>query len=166
MLILFSSESLNLQQNHLGPNLINHIRLQLNHSLSRLRQENTSLLGGPVFRDSPPPLNLPLLPKSSESHPFPLSAVPLQYIPVGRRLTYFVEHWGEITQYEWVLSIVQKVLRLPSRTPSPLSRVLIVLSQSFSSLRRRSNETSPKLNIGKDNQTGNSRFLFQVIRRT
>ena len=55
-----------------------------------------------------PPLNLPCLPQSSESQPFPLPILPCPDIPVGGRLALFVEQWGELTQNKWVLSIIRK----------------------------------------------------------
>ena len=118
MLLQVPSESLNLQRNTLGPKLFNHTSLEISHSFSLLMREKTSLLGGPVLCDSFPPLNLTILPQSSESHPFKLQAFPIQDIPVGGRLAHILEHWGEINQKEWVLSIIQKVLRIQFCTPS------------------------------------------------
>ena len=129
------SESLNLQLNPFL--LINHASLEINHCLLLLIREKTSLLGGPVMHDTFPHLNLIILPQSSESHPFPIHAFPVQGIPVGGRLAHILEHWVVINQKEWVLYIIQKVLRIPFGTPFPLLTVPIILSQSSISLNRR-----------------------------
>ena len=72
-----------------------------------------------------PPLNKPHPPQSSESQPFPPPD-----IPVGGRLAHFVEQWGELINSKWVLSVIRDSFWIPFRSTSPLSSVLISLSQS------------------------------------
>ena len=67
--------------------------------LSPLRPvQGRTFLRGVVTQSSSPPLNMPRLPQSSESQPFPLPILQCPDIPVGRRLAHFVEQWGEITK--------------------------------------------------------------------
>ena len=81
---------------------------------------------------SSPPLNLPLPPQDYEGQPFPLPALPHPDIPVGGRLTHFLEKWEELTDNKWVHTIVHHSFRIPfSKTPS-LSSVPIRMSQSYS----------------------------------
>ena len=49
---------------------------------------------------------------------------------MGGRLAHFVEKWEEITDNKWVLSIVRHGFRIPFSKISPLSSVLIRMSQS------------------------------------
>ena len=77
----------------IGPyNLRNHlIWLQVLHGLLCLILESLFLREAEM-QDSSPPLNMPCLPQSSESQPFPLPILPFQDILVGGRLSHFVEH--------------------------------------------------------------------------
>ena len=83
---------------------------------------------GVVTPNSSPPLNMPRLPQSSESQPFPLPVLP--------RLAHFVEQWGELTHNKWVLSIIRDGFRIPFKSTPPLLSVLISQSQSSSPLLR------------------------------
>ena len=109
------------------------------------------------------PLNLPLLPQSSESHPFPLPTLPLQDIPMGGRLAHFVEHWGEMTQNEWVLSSVQKGFRILFHTLPQLSTVPLVLSQSSSPLLEKIAKLLQKLRVEKVTNLGIPGFYSQLL---
>ena len=99
-------------------NRVNHTGLKLKPSPLRPVLGRTFLRGA-VTRNSSPPLNMPRLPQSSESQPFPLPILPCPGIPVGGRLAHFVEKWGELTHNKWVLSIVRDSFRIPfSQLPS------------------------------------------------
>ena len=66
----------------------------------------------------------------SEVQPFPLPVLPCPDIPLGGRLTHFVEQWEELTDNKWVLSIFQNRFEIPFKSVPPLSVVPINLSQS------------------------------------
>ena len=104
--------SLDRQQNLKDLNRANRTGQKLIHSPICPVQRRT-FLRGVATKSSSPPLNMPHLPQSSESQPFPLPVMPRPDIPVGGRLANFVEQWGELTQNKWVLSIVQKSFRIP-----------------------------------------------------
>ena len=109
-------------------------RTGLKHRFNPLRQVIKRISPrGLVTPDSSPPLNLPLPPQSSKSHPFPLTILPRPDIPVGGRFAHFVEQWEEFTDNKWVLSIVRNGFRIPfllfrlfrskmSQSSSPLLR--------------------------------------------
>ena len=65
-----------------------------------------TFLRGVVTLNCSPPLNMPRLPQSSESQPFPLPILPPPDIPVGGRLAHFVEQWRELAHNKWILTIV------------------------------------------------------------
>ena len=82
-------------------------RTGLKLKLSPLRPAlERTFLRGTVTLNSFPPLNMPRLPQSSESQPFPLLILPCPDIPVGGRLAHFVEQWGELTHNKWILSTI------------------------------------------------------------
>ena len=89
-----------------------------------------TILRGVVTQSSSPTLNIPRLPQSSETQPFPLPILPRPDIPVGGRLAYFMEKWGELTQNKWVLSIARDGVRIPFNSTLPLSTVPIGLNYS------------------------------------
>ena len=124
------------QQNLIDLNRTNCTNLRLNHSPIRRIQKRT-FLREVAAQSSSPPLNMPRLPQSSESQPFPLPVLSRPDIQVGGRLTHFVEQWGKLTQNKWALSIVRKGFRIPFNStlpPPPPSIVPISLSQSSSPL--------------------------------
>ena len=61
--------------------------------------------------------------------PLPL---PLPNIPVGGRLAHFAQNWAEITDDEWVLSLVRKGYRIPFQERSILSPDPIFFRQPLS----------------------------------
>ena len=66
-----------------------HNRTGLKHKLNPLRQVQERISSrGAVTPNSSPPLNLPPLPQSSESQPFPLLVLPHPGIRVGGRLAH------------------------------------------------------------------------------
>ena len=116
------------------PNLIdlnrtNRTGLKLNLS-PLLPVKGRTILRGVVTKSSSPTLNIPRLPQSSETQPFPLPILPRPDIPVGGRLAHFMEKWGELTQNKWVLSIVRDGVRIPFNSTPPLSTVPIGLNHS------------------------------------
>ena len=71
-----------------------------------------------------PPLSKPHLPRNIDVQPFPRPD-----IPVGGRLTHFLEQWEELTDYKWVLSIIQNGFKIPLKSVPPLLVVPIKLRQ-------------------------------------
>ena len=69
------------------------------------------MLAPPV--EEPPPLG-----NTEIQSPLPL---PLPSIPEGGRLAHFVQNWAEITDDEWVLSLIRKVYRMPFKERPILS---------------------------------------------
>ena len=112
-----------------------------------------TFLRGVLTQSSSPPLNMPRLPQSSESQPFPLPILP------GGRLAHLVEQWGELTQ----LSIVRDGFRIPfNSTPSSVSSdksELIFLPV----ITRRNSGTSPETGSVKGTRSGNFWFLFPAV---
>ena len=99
-------------------NRTNRTGLKLIHSPIRPVQRR-AILRGVATQSSSPPLNMPRLPQSSESQCFPLPILSRPHIPVGGRLSHFVEQWGGLTQNKWVLSIVRNCFRIPfNSTPA------------------------------------------------
>ena len=69
------------------------------------------MLAPPV--EEPPPLG-----NTENQPPLPL---PLPSIPVGGRLAHFAQNWAEITDEEWVLSLIRKGYRIPLKERPILS---------------------------------------------
>ena len=69
------------------------------------------MLAPPV--EEPPPLG-----NTEIQSPLPL---PLPSIPVGGRLAHFAKNWAEITDDEWVLSLIRKGYRIPFKERPILS---------------------------------------------
>ena len=88
------------------------------------------------IKSSSPPLSKPHLPQNSEVQPFPLPVLPRPDIPLGGRLSHFVEQWKELTDNKWVLSIVRNGFKIPFKSVPPLSLIPINLSQYISPLLR------------------------------
>ena len=126
--------------------------------------QGRSFLRGVATQSSSPPLNMPHLPQSSESQPFPLPVLPCPDIPVGGRLAYFVEKWGELTQNKMGLLCRTKRFQDTIQFNSPFfyssdkseSIILPIIT-------RRDNGTSPEKGSGKGTRSGNSQFLFPAI---
>ena len=110
--------NLDSRPNFIDLNRTNRTGLKLNLSPLRPVQGRT-FLRGVVTQSSSPPLNMPRLPQSSESHPFPLPILPRSDIPVGGRLIHFVEQWGELTQNKWALSIARDGFKDTNQFNSP-----------------------------------------------
>ena len=66
----------------------------------------------PLIEEPPPLGNTEIQP------PLPL---PLPNIPVGGRLAHFAQNWAEITDDEWVLSLIRKGYRIPFKERPILS---------------------------------------------
>ena len=78
----------------------------------------------------PPPVEEPLPLRNTEvQSPLPL---PLPNIPVGGRLAHFAQNWAEITDDEWVLSLVRKGYRIPFQERPILSPDPIFFRQPLS----------------------------------
>ena len=104
------------------------------------------------------------MPQSSESQPFPLPILPCPDIPIGGRLSHFVEQSGELTNNKWVLSIVRDGFRLPFKSTLPLSSVPISLESVFlPTTGTRDHGSSSETGSGKGTRSGNSRPLFPAI---
>ena len=106
---------------------------------------------------------MPRLPQSSESQPFPLPILPCPDIPVGGRLAHFVQHWGELTNNKWVLSVIQDGFRTPFRLTPPFGSSNKSESIFLSVTMRRDRGSSPEMGSGKGTRSGISQFLFPVI---
>ena len=77
-----------------------------------------------------PPVEEPLPLRNTEvQSPLPL---PLPNIPVGGRLAHFAQNWAEITDDEWVLSLVRKGNRIPFQELPILSPDPIFFRQPLS----------------------------------
>ena len=73
----------------------NQLYRSKNQSQSYMSNTKKDFLRRVATQSSSPSLNLPHLPQSSESQPFPLPILPHPDIPVGGRLAHFLEQWGE-----------------------------------------------------------------------
>ena len=105
---------------------------------------------------------------NSEVHLFPLPVVPRPDIPVGGRLTHFVEQWEELTDKKWILSIFPnrfKIL-LVSSSPIAVPINLIQFPPPPPVIARRDRKSSQETGCGKSTESGNSRFLLPDITST
>ena len=107
-----------LRRTFLSPLLDHHVG---NHLLVDLVLE-VEVLAPPV--EEPPPLG-----NTENQPPLPL---PLPSILVGGRLAHFAQNWAEITDDEWVLSLIRKGYRIPFKERPILSPDPTFFQQSLS----------------------------------
>ena len=107
-----------LRRTFLSPLLDHHVE---DHLLVGLVPE-VEVLAPPV--EEPPPLE-----NTENQSPLPL---PLPSIRVGARLAHFAQNWAEITDDEWVLSLIRKGYRIPFKEPPILSPASTFFQQPLS----------------------------------